>query len=135
MPSNDAMTILISLDQDEVALVTVVLLQAVDGCRAVTSPEAAARRGSGVTIGQLAAQWTEIAERELHCSVVNMNGERLFTVPLTPEGWYQVRAALSESAAQLSRPANGGEATVRANRDRARRALLLADRIVEATSE
>ncbi|OKI00593.1 hypothetical protein A6A06_16590 [Streptomyces sp. CB02923] len=131
---SDTITFPIPLDQAQVWLVAAVLQHAAEECHAVTPPEAPADQGAGITLGRLAAHWTDITEQELHCSVVNLHGERLYMVPLTLEGWYQVRAALSEHAAQLSRTP-GGTPAIHENRRRARQALLLADRITEATSD
>ncbi|WP_432004655.1 hypothetical protein [Streptomyces parvus] len=101
MPTNDTFAISIDLDQSEVSLVVGVLQRAADECRAAAPSLAPTDQYDGITLGRLTAHWIDIAERELHCAVVKLHGERLFTVPLTSEGWYQVRAALSACVAQL----------------------------------
>ncbi|AXI78781.1 hypothetical protein [Peterkaempfera bronchialis] len=124
----------IPLDQSQVNLVAAVLQQAVWDCRPPAEQAAHDGRDDGITLGRLAAHWTGIAEREEHCDVINVNGERLYVVPLSLEGWYQVRAALSEHATRLSlKPSDNPES--RENRRRARQALLLVDRIKEAIHE
>lgn len=124
----------IPLDQVQVSLVAAVLHQAAEGCRAVDAPMIPADDRSVVTLGRMATRWGAIAEREEHCDVVNVNGERLYSVPLTLEEWYQVRAALSEYAARLTR-VMGNTPTAREDRRRAARALLLVDRITEVTHD
>ncbi|MFE2599604.1 MULTISPECIES: hypothetical protein [unclassified Streptomyces] len=123
----------IPLDQVQVSLVAAVLHQAAEDCQAVDTPEIPADNRTVVTLGRMAARWAAIAEREEHCDVVNIHGERLYNVSLTLEEWYQVRAALSEHATRLTRT-SGNSPTAHENHRRARRALLLADRITEVTS-
>ncbi|MFF1416119.1 hypothetical protein [Streptomyces sp. NPDC058280] len=123
----------IPLDQVQVSLVAAVLHQAAEDCRAVDTPEILADDRTVVTLGRMATRWAAIAEREEHCDVVNIHGERLYNVSLTLEGWYQVRAALSEYAARLTRTP-GNPPTARENHRRATHALLLVDRITEVTS-
>jgi hypothetical protein len=120
------------LDQTQVSLVAGVLHHAAQDCRAADTPEAPENDGSVITLGGMARRWTAIAEREEYCDVINVHGERLYNVSLTLEGWYQVRAALSQYAARLTRfPPR--TAAARDDRGRAQQALLLAHRITEAT--
>ncbi|MFD5420740.1 hypothetical protein ACFWJT_22280 [Streptomyces sp. NPDC127069] len=125
------LTTSILLDQNEVTLIAGVLDQAAHECRAATPLDTGSGQNAGVTLGRLTARWTDIAERERHCSVVNLNGARLFTVPLSPESWYQVRAALSACVTELAvasdDPAAGG--------NRMDRALRLARKIQEANHD
>ncbi|WP_328955661.1 hypothetical protein [Kitasatospora purpeofusca] len=124
----------IPLDQAQVNLVAAVLQQAAWDCRSPIEqvvPDSSDGPNRGITLGRLAARWTRIVEREEHCDVININGERLYVVPLSLEGWYQVRAALSEHAARLSLKLPDSPES-RENRRRARQALLLVDRIKEA---
>ncbi|WP_190120973.1 hypothetical protein [Streptomyces inusitatus] len=121
----------IPLDQEQVSLVAAVLHRAAQDCRALDAPEIPAGDRSVVTLGRMAARWAAIAEREEHCDVVNVHGERLYNVSLSLEEWYQVRAALSEYAARLTR-ALRNPPSAREDRRRARQALLLVDRITEA---
>ncbi|MGC5365369.1 hypothetical protein ACPXCE_27470 [Streptomyces sp. DT24] len=123
-------TFFIPLDQAQVSLVTAVLHRTARDCRAVDVPGISTDDRSVVTLGGMAARWAAISEREEHCEVVNVHGERLYSVPLTLEGWYQARAALSEYAARLTR-AGGNPPSPRANHRQATRALLLVDRITE----
>ncbi|MFF5719879.1 hypothetical protein [Streptomyces buecherae] len=120
----------IPLDQAQVSLVAAVLHRAAQDCRAVDAPGIPADDRSVVTLGRMAARWAAIAEREEHCDVVNVHGERLYNVSLTLEEWYQVRAALSEYAARLTRTP-GNPPSTHENRKQATRALLLVDRITE----
>ncbi|MEW2163476.1 hypothetical protein AB0912_10805 [Streptomyces sp. NPDC007084] len=120
----------IPLDQAQVSLVATVLHQAAQDCRAVDAPEIPEDNRSVVTLGRVAARWAAIAERDEHCDVINVHGERLYNVSLTLEEWYQVRAALSEFAAQLTR-APGNPPSTHENRKQATRALRLVDRITE----
>ncbi|MET9828450.1 hypothetical protein ABZ078_03905 [Streptomyces sp. NPDC006385] len=131
---SDIITFSIPLDQGEVGLVAAVLQRAADECRATPSPEPPSDQGSEITLGRLASHWAGIAEQELHCGIVNLHGERLYMVTLSPEGWYQVRAALSERAARLSLTPVDTPAG-REDRKQARRALLLVDRITGASSD
>ncbi|THA31758.1 hypothetical protein E6R18_15595 [Streptomyces sp. A1277] len=126
-------TFFIPLDQAQVSLVTAVLHRAARDCRAVDVPGTSTDDRSVVTLGRMAARWAAISEREEHCEVVNVHGERLYSVPLTLEGWYQTRAALSEYAAHLTRAA-GNPPSPRENRRQATRALLLVDRITEVVA-
>ncbi|MEK9519617.1 hypothetical protein MIU24_09425 [Streptomyces venezuelae] len=135
MPTNDSFAISIDLDQNEVSLVVGVLQHAADECRAAAPSPAATDQHDGITLGRLTARWTDIAEHELHCAVVKLHGERLFTVPLTSEGWYQVRAALSACVAQLSGELKGSSPVDAPARNRMRHALHLAHKIAEATNE
>ncbi len=135
MPIDDTLTILIDLDQDEVTLVVGILQHAADECRAAAPSDVATDDDTGITLGRLTARWTDIAERELHCAVVNLHGERLFTVPLTAEGWYQVRAALSACVAQLSGALDDSVHAGDPDRERMYRALHLAHKIAEATND
>ncbi|QEV19333.1 hypothetical protein [Streptomyces alboniger] len=135
MPLDDTLTISIDLDQDEVTLVVGILQRAADECRAAAPSDVTADQYTGITLGQLTARWTDIAERELHCAVVNLHGERLFTVPLTAEGWYQVRAALSACVAQLSGELDDSVPADTPVRERMYRALHLAHKIAEATND
>ncbi|MFD4396686.1 hypothetical protein [Kitasatospora sp. NPDC058478] len=121
----------IPLDQSQVNLVAAVLQQAVWDCRPPAERATHDGQDCGITLGRLAGHWTGIAEREEHCDVINVNGERLYVVSLSLEGWYQVRAALSEHAARLSLKLSDNPES-RENRRRVRRALLLVDRIKEA---
>ncbi|MFE2108884.1 hypothetical protein ACFXAF_23890 [Kitasatospora sp. NPDC059463] len=118
----------VPLDQSQVNLVAAVLQQVLWDCRPLADQDG---RDLGVTLGRLAAHWTGIAEREEHCDVINVNGERLYVVSLSLEGWYQVRAALSEYTTRLPLKPFGSPET-RENRRRVRQALLLVDRIKEA---
>ncbi|MFF6907256.1 hypothetical protein ACFY9Q_15070 [Streptomyces sp. NPDC012389] len=135
MPIDDTLTISIDLDQNEVSLVVGVLQRAADDCRAAAPSPAATDQHDGITLGRLTARWIDIAEHELHCAVVKLHGERLFTVPLTSEGWYQVRAALSACVAQLSGELDGKSSADAPAREQMRRALHLAHKIAEATNE
>lgn len=121
----------IPLDQAQVSLVTAVLHRAARECQAVDMPGIPTDDLSVFTLGRMAARWAAISEREEHCDVVNVHGERLYSVPLTMEGWYQVRAALSEYATRLTRAA-GNPAFPREDHRQATRALLLVDRITES---
>ncbi|MER5631168.1 hypothetical protein [Streptomyces nitrosporeus] len=123
-------TFFIPLDQAQVSLVTAVLHRAARDCRAVDVPGIPTDDRSAITLGRMVARWAAISEREEHCDVVNIHSERLYSVPLTLEGWYQVRAALSEYAARLTRAA-GNPPPPRENHRQATRALLLVDRITE----
>ncbi|GHB01474.1 hypothetical protein ACIQRS_26740 [Streptomyces termitum] len=123
-------TFFIPLDQAQVSLVAAVLHRAARDCRAVEAPGISANDRSVVTLGRMAARWAAISEREEHCDVVSLHGDRLYGVSLTPEEWYQVRAALSEYAARLTR-AVGNPPSPHENRRQATRALLLVDRITE----
>ncbi|MFD5619895.1 hypothetical protein [Streptomyces yangpuensis] len=128
MPKDDTRTTSIALDQAEVTLIAGVLDRAAADCRAAAPPETCAEHDIGVTLGRLTALWTEIAVHERHCDVVNLHGERLFSVQLTAESWYQVRAALAACVAQLAvEPGNA------ADQDRMARALRLAEKIDGAT--
>ncbi|GHF28464.1 hypothetical protein [Streptomyces morookaense] len=135
MPIDDTLTISIDLDQAEVTLVVGILQRAADECRATSPSDVTTDQDAGITLGQLTARWTDIAERELHCAVVNLHGERLFTVPLTSEGWYQVRAALSACVAQLSGELDDSTPADAPDRKRMYRALHLAHKIAEATND
>ncbi|PSJ29633.1 hypothetical protein B7P34_06110 [Streptosporangium nondiastaticum] len=135
MPIDDTLTVSIDLAQDEVILIVGVLQQAAEGCRAVAPSEATTDEHTGVTLGRLTAHWTDIAERELHCVVVKLHGERLFTVTLSPESWYQVRAALSACVAQLSGELDDSTPTGASNRKRMYNALHLAHKIAEAAND
>ncbi|MEU9718086.1 hypothetical protein [Streptomyces sp. NPDC047976] len=130
MPMDETRTTSINLDQDEVTLIAGLLDRAAHECRAAAPADTGAERNSGVTLGRLTARWAEIAERERHCGVVNINGARLFTVPLSAESWYQVRAALGACVAQLAVAPDDSPA----GRSRMSRALHLASKIEEATS-
>ncbi|MGW2598904.1 hypothetical protein [Streptomyces klenkii] len=123
----------IPLDQTQVILTASVLHQAALDCRATDAANVSEDNRSVVTLGRMAARWAAIAEREEHCDVINIHGERLYDVSLTSEEWYHVRAALSEHAARLRRTA-GGSPTAQMDHQRARRALLLVDRITEAAA-
>ncbi|NEC42929.1 hypothetical protein [Streptomyces sp. SID8016] len=123
-------TFFIPLDQAQVSLVTAVLHRAARDCRAVGVPGISTDDRSVVTLGGMAARWAAISEREEYCEVVNVHGERLYSVPLTLEEWYQARAALSEYAARLTRT-TGDASSQRENHRQATRALLLVDRITE----
>lgn len=123
-------TFFIPLDQAQVSLVASVLNRAARDCRAVDVPGIPTNDRSVVTLGRMAARWAAISEREEHCDVVNVHGERLYSVSLTLEEWYQARAALSEYAARLTRTA-GDAPSPQENRRHATRALLLVDRITE----
>ncbi|MEU1408443.1 hypothetical protein ABZ471_40160 [Streptomyces sp. NPDC005728] len=135
MPIDDTVTISIDLDQDEVTLVVGVLQNAAHACRAAAPSDARTDQYAGITLGRLTARWTDIAERELHCAVVKLHGERLFTVPLTAEAWYQVRAALSACVAQLSGHLDDSAPADAPDRERMYRALHLAHKIAEATND
>ncbi|MEV7289704.1 hypothetical protein AB0O01_35010 [Streptomyces sp. NPDC093252] len=121
----------IPLDQTQVSLTASVLHQAAVDCRATGATSRSRSDRSAGTLGHLAARWASIAEREQHCDVVNIHGERLYNVPLTTEEWYHVRAALAEFAARFIR-VTGDSPAAHVDRLRARRALLLSDRITEA---
>ncbi|MEU6060334.1 hypothetical protein [Streptomyces sp. NPDC047097] len=118
----------VPLDQKQVSLTASVLHQAALGCRAADASDG---DRSAVTLGRMAARWADIAEREEHCDVLSVHGERLYNVSLTSEEWYHVRAALSECAAQFKRGAADSPAA-QVDRQRARRALLLVNHIAEA---
>ncbi|MBP8536857.1 hypothetical protein [Streptomyces sp. MK37H] len=135
MPIDDSFTTSIDLDQNEVTLIVGVLQQAAERCRAIDPSNAATDQRTGITLGRLTAQWTDIAERELHCAVVKFRGERLFTVPLTSEGWYQVRAALSACVAQLSSELENSSQADDPDRNRMYRALHLVHKIAEAAND
>jgi hypothetical protein len=122
----------IPLDQTQVRLIAAVLQREAASCGAVHYPAHPGSAPSGVTLGRMAARWTGIAEREEDCAVVNVDGERLYDITDVPEGWYIVRAALSEHAARLSRTPQGS-ATSGEDRRQALRALRLVERIARAT--
>ncbi|WP_018547229.1 hypothetical protein [Streptomyces sp. LaPpAH-108] len=124
----------IPLDQTQVSLTASVMHQAALDCRATDTPDASMDDRSMVTFGRMAALWAAIAEREKHCDVVNIHGDRLYNISLTAEEWYHVRAALSEHAARKTRVA-GHSPTARTDRHSARRALLLVDLITEAIAD
>ncbi|MGM9468466.1 hypothetical protein [Streptomyces murinus] len=121
----------IPLDQNQVSLTASVMHQAAMDCSATDAVGVPSDDRSVVTLGRMAARWAAISEHEKHCDVVNIHGDRLYNISLTAEEWYHVRAALSEHAARLTR-AGGHARTARADQHRARRALLLVDRITEA---
>ncbi|MFI9346235.1 hypothetical protein ACIG0D_33985 [Streptomyces sp. NPDC052773] len=126
-------TVQITLATDEVRLISAVLRQAVVECSAATSPDTGL--DEGVTLGRLAARWADlVAERSDHeDEALGLDGSRLLTVPQSREAWYQVRAALSDHAAQVSRDAHLVDFPAPDSaRARAHDALLLADRIAEA---
>ncbi|MGW1324856.1 hypothetical protein ACWD64_20225 [Streptomyces antibioticus] len=135
MPIDDTLTISIDLAQDEVTLVVGVLQRAADECRAAAPSDTTGDQQTGITLGRLTAHWTDIAEHELHCAVVKLHGERLFTVPLTAEGWYQVRAALSACVAQLSGELDDSTPADAPDLERMYRALHLAHKIAETTND
>ncbi|WP_432097281.1 hypothetical protein [Streptomyces sp. bgisy100] len=135
MPIDDALTIAIDLDQEEVTLVVGVLQQAAEECRAATPADTPTSQHTCVTLGRLTAHWTEIADHELHCAIVRLHGERLFAVPLTSESWYQVRAALSACVAQLSAELDDSTPVGAPHQVRMYRALHLAHKIAEATND
>ncbi|MET8828477.1 hypothetical protein ABZX40_22755 [Streptomyces sp. NPDC004610] len=121
----------IALDQAQVSLTASVLHQAAVDYRATGTASHSQNDRSAGTLGQMAARWAAIAEREKHCDVVSIHGERLYNVPLTAEEWYHVRAALTEYAARFIRVV-GDSPAAHVDRLRARRALILSDRITEA---
>ncbi|MEU9163834.1 hypothetical protein AB0D29_26640 [Streptomyces sp. NPDC048424] len=131
MPKDDTLTTSIALDQHEVTLIVGVLDRAAADCRAAAPPDTGSDQHTGVTLGRLTARWTEIAEHERHCDVVNLHGDRLFVVSLTAESWYQVRAALGACVAQLAVEREDNAA----DQDRMARALVLADKIAGATND
>ncbi|MGA5038201.1 hypothetical protein ACPCA8_14215 [Streptomyces capoamus] len=136
VPTDDILTVSIDLDQDEVTLIVGVLQRAAEDCHAAASLEVSpASQRAGITLGRLTAHWTDIAEREQHCTVVKLRGERLFTVSLTSEGWYQVRAALSDCVAQLSGELDEATPVDHPDQERMYRALYLVHKIAEATND
>ncbi|WEO96309.1 hypothetical protein A6P39_021005 [Streptomyces sp. FXJ1.172] len=134
MPPRQPDAVPITLAGDEVFLITNVLRQAAAECSADTTPDA--RLDDGVTLGRLAAHWAGIVERQpgREAACLDAGGTSLVTVPQNREAWYQVRAALSDHAAQVSRSAElDGLTQHEVLREQAHSALLLADRIAEAT--
>ncbi|MER6621549.1 hypothetical protein [Streptomyces sp. NPDC000931] len=134
MPTHQPDAVPITLAGGEVFLITDVLQQAAAECSADTTPDA--QLDDGITLGRLAVHWTGIVERQpdREAASLGLDGTHLVTVPQSREAWYQVRAALSDHAAQVSRSAELDELTEReALREQAHNALLLADRIAEAT--
>ncbi|MEV5339539.1 hypothetical protein AB0K93_13770 [Streptomyces sp. NPDC052676] len=114
-------------------MISAVLRQAALECSAATSPDTGL--DEGVTLGRLAARWAGlVAEPSDHeDGAPGSHGGRLLTVPQSREAWYQVRAALSDHAAQVSRDAHLDDFPAPDSaRARAHEALLLADRIAEA---
>lgn len=132
MPVRPPDTVPITLADDEIRLITDVLRNAVAECSAVTTPyeHPDTALAGGITLGRLAVHWGGIV-----CGrPIPADGPRLRSVSQNREAWYQVRAALSDHAAQASRDVEleGSAADARA-RQRAHDALLLADRIAEAS--
>lgn len=124
-------TVPITLAEPEIRLITDVLRHAAAECSAVTTvPEPSdAVLDCGVTLGRLMVQWQGIVAGQ-----IRHEGTGLLSVSQNREAWYQVRAALSDHAAQASRAMElaGLDADTPA-RQRAHDALLLADRIAEAS--
>lgn len=122
----------IPLDQSQMNLVTAVLHRAARDSHGTAEPEVRRVRGDEITLRRLAIRWSGIAEREGRSSVVDVDGVRLYMVGLPLEGWHQVRVALRGHAADLTRASQSVRGNGN-NRERARRALLLADHIKGVT--
>ncbi|MDQ0759487.1 hypothetical protein QFZ32_007323 [Streptomyces canus] len=131
MPVHRPETVPITLAEREIRLITDVLRHAAAECSAVTTPSepSDAALDGGVTLGRLTVQWQGIVGEQMR-----HEGTGLLSVSQNREAWYQVRAALSDHAAQASRDVElaGLDADAPARR-RAHDALLLADRIAEAS--
>ncbi|MEV3969614.1 hypothetical protein AB0K68_15935 [Streptomyces sp. NPDC050698] len=130
MPTPTPDDVPITLAHGEIRLITGVLEQAADECSAVTAPaEQPDAPLGGVTLGCLALHWSDVVGQRLR-----PDGTGLTSVTQNREAWYQVRAALSDHAAQVSRTLEiDGIVAVDRARQRAHDALLLADRIAEAS--
>lgn len=131
MPVRPPEAVPITLAEPEIRLIMQVLQHAAAECSAVTAPSELTDTAldGGVTLGRLAVHWTDHVGRQ-----TDRQGTGLLSVSQNREAWYQVRAALSDHAAQVSRDS---EIQRLAPGDPARRrasdALLLADRIAEAS--
>ena len=131
MPVRQPEAVPITLAEREIHLIAHVLQHAAAECSAATTPSepADAALDGGVTLGRLAVHWTDHVGRQ-----TRHQSTGLLSVSQNREAWYQVRAALSDHAAQVSRDSEiQGLAAGDPARRRASDALLLADRIAEAS--
>ncbi|WP_406199021.1 hypothetical protein OH807_15870 [Kitasatospora sp. NBC_01560] len=120
---------MVSLITGEVESISEVMGRAAEDCQAAGPP---AGLCDAVTLGNLARRWAEIAEQDLHCTVVNVHGDRLYAVTLTMEAWGQTCAWVTSRAMDLMVRAHGGAAVQQdADLQRGRDLLSLVTRIKE----